>query len=91
MLAEAQLPADRADSTPVTLQQPDVSSESSDVAASAAPEEPVSLSDEAPDLHVAQAHGDEADLEIAPERETVLPGDQSLSMGAQRQEGVEGT
>jgi len=91
MLAEAQLPADRADSTLVTLQQPDVSSELSDVAASAAPQEPVSLSDEAPDLLVDQAHGDETIPVAAPERETAHPGDQSLGMGAQRQEGVEGS
>ena len=91
MLAEAPLPPDRADSTLVTLQQPDVSSELSDVAASVAPQEPVSLSDEAPDLLVDQAHGDETIPVAAPERETAHPGDQSLGMGAQRQEGVEGS
>ena len=89
--AEAPFPADRADSTPVTSQQPDVSSESFDVAVSAAPQEPVSLSDEAPDLPVDQAHGDETIPVAAPERETAHPGDLSLGMGAQRQEGVEGS
>jgi glycosyltransferase involved in cell wall biosynthesis len=88
--AEAPFPADRADSTLVTLQQPDVSSELSDVAASVAPQEPVSLSDEAPDLLVDQAHGDETIPVAAPERETAHPGDLSLGMGAQRQEGVDG-
>lgn len=89
--AEAQFPADCADSIPVMSQQPDIASESSDVAMPAAPEEPVSLSDGAPDLPVDQLHGDETIPAAAPERETVHPGDQSSGMGTQRQEGVEGS
>ncbi|MBO9388730.1 MAG: glycosyltransferase family 1 protein, partial [Roseiflexus sp.] len=76
---------------PVMSQQPDIASESSDVAMPAAPEEPVSLSDGAPDLPVDQLHGDEAIPAAAPERETAHPGDQSSGMDAQRQEGVEGS
>ncbi|MGQ9547841.1 MAG: glycosyltransferase family 4 protein [Roseiflexus sp.] len=101
--AEAQLPAENADTRTVTSQKPGISSESGDfatqkpvadpsplVVAPAVPSEPALRSDRAPDLPADPSHKGEAIPGGAPERETVLPGDQVSSMETQRQEGVEG-
>ncbi len=85
--AEIQPPSNGDHALPLASQQPDVSSESSDITAPVAPEEQVSLSDRATDLLVDQSHGGEAIPTAAPERETAHPDDQSLSMGTQRHEG----